>query len=102
MRSSSIAWYANSLKEINELITKGILPTHNNYYGKIGAKIVCYTIWYLKNDYDMKKTKKIISKTFSLNLDIPINKYRKNYSYTPLFFIKQHNKTHYKMTRHKA
>ena len=40
MRSSSIAWYANSLKEINELITKGILPTHNNYYGKIGAKIV--------------------------------------------------------------
>lgn len=82
MRSSPIAWYAKSLKEINQLITKGILPTHNTYFGKIGAKIVCYTIWYLKNNYEMQKVKEIIGKTFSLNLDIPIAKYRKNYSYT--------------------
>lgn len=71
MRSSSIAWYANSLKEINELITKGILPTHNNYYGKIGAKIVCYTIWYLKNDYDMKKNEENHKQNFFFEFRYP-------------------------------
>ena len=49
MRCTPIAWYAKTLQEIDELIEKGITPTHNTKKAKKGAKIVCYTIFYLKN-----------------------------------------------------
>ena len=82
MRSSPIAWQAKSLKEIDNMIELGIAPTHNTYEGKKGAKIVCYTIWYLKNNYDINETKNIISDSFSLDLNIPIENYKNSYTYT--------------------
>lgn len=82
MRCSPIAWYANSLKEIDELIELGISPTHNTISGKLGAKIVCYTIWKLKNCTNKEETKSFIEKEFNIDLDKNINEYRNEYKYT--------------------
>lgn len=82
MRCSPIAWYAKSLAEIDNLIFKGISPTHNTDSGRLGARIVCYTIFYLKNGKSLNEVKKIISKQFNLNLDENIDDYRNNYTYT--------------------
>lgn len=82
MRCSPIAWYASSIEEVDNLIEKGITPTHNTKSGKLGAKIVCHTIFYLRQGYSLSKLKTIISKQFNLNLDEDINEYRQKYEYT--------------------
>jgi len=82
MRCSPIAWYSKSVDEIDDLITKGISPTHNTNSGRLGARIVCYIIFYLKNGKTLEETKKLISKQFDINLDQDIDEYRKNYTYT--------------------
>lgn len=82
MRCSPIAWYANTIEEINKLIQKGISPTHNTESGRLGAKIVCYTIFYLRNGKTKQEIKNIISQTFKINLDDNIDKYRDSYIYT--------------------
>lgn len=82
MRCSPIGWYAKTLTEIDDLIFKGISPTHNTDSGRLGAKIVCYTIFYLKNNYALNDVKKIISELFNLDLNENINDYRNKYTYT--------------------
>ncbi len=82
MRCSPIAWYAHSLKEIDNLIDAGISPTHNTQSGRLGAKIVCYSIWLLKNKANKLCLKEILQKIFSIDLNIDIDIYRKGYSYT--------------------
>lgn len=82
MRCSPIGWYSQSLNEIDDLIMKGISPTHNTDKGRLGAKIVCYSIFYLKNNKTKKEFKELISSNFNLNLDEDINSYRDKYSYT--------------------
>ena len=57
MRSSPIGWYAKTLSEIDSLIENGISVTHNTKTGKLGAKIVCYAIFYLKNSYSKEQCK---------------------------------------------
>ena len=82
MRCSPIGWYADSLKQIDELIENGISPTHNTESGKLGAKIVCYAIFYLKNKATKDEMKNLISTQFDINLDEDLDEYRKNYTYT--------------------
>ncbi|MEG1499860.1 MAG: ADP-ribosylglycohydrolase family protein [Clostridia bacterium] len=82
MRSSPIAWFANSKNELNNLIKKGISPTHNTRKGKLGAKIVCYSIFYLRQGFGKNELKNKIEKDFKINLSQDINEYRNQYSYT--------------------
>ena len=82
MRCSPIGWYANSLEEIDDLIEQGISPTHNTDSGKFGAKIVCYTIFLLKNGNSLEYVKNFLSEKFSLDLEQNIDEYRNAYTYT--------------------
>lgn len=82
MRCSPIAWYAESIDEIEDLIMKGISPTHNTDSGRLGARIVCYTIFYLKNGKTLNEVKELIGKKFNLDLEQNIDKYRDAYTYT--------------------
>lgn len=82
MRSSPIGWYADSLTQIDDLIQQGISPTHDTTSGILGAKIVCYTIYYLKNGKTLKQTKALLEKQFSIDLNENINDYRARYNYT--------------------
>ena len=82
MRCSPIAYYANSIEEIDKLILNGISPTHNTETGRLGAKLVCYTIFYLKNGKSLVETKDLISKQFKIDLDKNIDEYRNEYTYT--------------------
>lgn len=82
MRCSPIAWYASSLEEIDDLIKKGISPTHNTNTGRLGAQIVCYCIFYLKNGKTLSQTKALLQEKFKLNLDENIDDYRNRYTYT--------------------
>lgn len=82
MRCSPIAWYANSIEEIDNLIVKGISPTHNTESGRLGAQIVCYAIFYLRNGKSLDETKKLLTKNFNINLKQNIDEYRNQYTYT--------------------
>lgn len=82
MRCSPIGWYANSIEDIDNLILQGISPTHNTDSGRLGARIVCYTIFYLRNGNTKQKVKKLISQIFNIDLNEDIDKYRSRYVYT--------------------
>ena len=82
MRCSPIAWYASSIEEIDDLIEKGISPTHNTKNGKLGAKIVCHAIYYLKQNITLKQLQSKISQEFNIDLYENIDKYRQKYEYT--------------------
>ena len=82
MRCSPIAWMAKSLKEIDFLVQKSISATHNTTEGRLGAKIVCYSIWYLKNGFSKEELKEKISQIFDIDLNENIEDYRNKYLYT--------------------
>lgn len=82
MRCSPIAWYAKSLEEIDDFIMQGISPTHNTESGRLGAKIVCYAIYYLKNGKSLDEVKNKLQTQFNLDLNENIDTYRSRYSYT--------------------
>ena len=82
MRCSPIAWYAKSTEEMDKLIKNGISPTHNTKSGLLGAKIVCYAIFYLKNGKTLDETKDLLTKQFDIDLDQNIDEYKKAYTYT--------------------
>ena len=82
MRCSPIAWYAKSVEEIDDLIEKGISPTHNTKNGKLGAKIVCFAIFYLRQNISLNELKSTLIKQFNIDLNENIDKYRQKYEYT--------------------
>ncbi len=82
MRSSPIGWYASSIDEIESLIDKGISPTHNTESGRLGARIVCYTIFYLKNGATLEELKDFIMSKFNIDLNENVDEYRDRYVYT--------------------
>lgn len=82
MRCSPIGWYAKSTDEIDDLIEKGISPTHDTKEGKLGAKIVCYAIWKLKNGTSKEELKFFLENTFKIDFTKNIDEYRREYAYT--------------------
>ena len=82
MRCSPIAWYANSYEEIDKLIENGITPTHNTPSAKFGAKIVCYTIFFLKTNKNKRALKQFLQNTFFITFPESYERYHRNYTYT--------------------
>ena len=82
MRCAPISWFAHDLNEIDNLINLGISPTHDTESGRLGAKIVCYAIWLLRNGVNKVCLKQILEKMFDLDLSVDIDEYRQQYSYT--------------------
>lgn len=82
MRCSPIGWYANSLDEIDDLIQKGISPTHNTDSGRLGAKIVCYSILFLRQGLSKEELKTRIEEIFKIDLGEDIDEYKNKYTYT--------------------
>ncbi len=77
-----IGVYASTLSEINTLLEKTIIVTHNNETALIIAKVLTYSIYFLKTNTEkkclIKKLQKIFDLNFSLNLEENIKNYKNN------------------------
>ena len=82
MRISPVGWFASNTQEIDNLVDIILTSTHNTYLGKTGAKIVCYSILFLRQGLKKEELKTKIEDIFKIDLSENINDYRNKYTYT--------------------
>ena len=82
MRCSPIAYTYTDLDKIDSLINRAISPTHNSDNARLAARIVCYSIIYLKEHKDIDKFISYIGDTFDIDLTCDFNAYKDRYTYT--------------------
>lgn len=79
MRVSSVGWYAQSLKEAEELAKLTAEVTHNHPEGIKGAVSVAGAIWLARNGKTKKEIKEYASKYYTL--DFTLDEIRPTYDY---------------------
>lgn len=67
--STPIGFYSKTISEIDELIEKCLIVTHNSSEAKISAKIICYSIFLLRINTYKKDLLSKINAIFNLNIE---------------------------------
>ena len=82
MRCSPIAYTYTDLDKIDSLINRAITPTHDSDHARLSAKMVCYSIIYLKEHKSIEKLVSYISETFGVNLKQNFDDFKASFTYT--------------------
>lgn len=82
MRISPVGWFASTSEEIDSLVDIILTPTHNTQLAKEGARVICYSIFFLRQGLSKEMLKDRIEEIFKIDLGENINEYRNKYAYT--------------------
>ncbi|MBQ7884643.1 MAG: isochorismatase family protein [Clostridia bacterium] len=78
---SPIGWFASTLQQIDELIVQGIVPVNNSQDAQMGARLICYIIWYMRKGVAKNELIKFLKRHFDENIFVGIEKSLKNLQY---------------------
>lgn len=70
---SIVGWYGGTMQHIDDLLEKCVIPVNYSEDAEQGAKMLCYTILFIRLGYSKKQIKDKLKKIFQLDFDAKIS-----------------------------